>query len=56
MTNKQSHVDRNADITISCTAEGDRCVQSSFDVSDFTTVLLLDMSMTLYCCKKYDSM
>lgn len=28
ITNKQSHVDRNADITISCAAVGDRCDQS----------------------------
>jgi len=26
VTNEQSHVDRNADITVSCAAVGNRCV------------------------------
>jgi len=33
--NMQSHVDRNADITVSCAAVGERCVQSSFTCVSF---------------------
>lgn len=50
ITNKQSHVDRNADITVSCAAVGDRCVKSPFicvSFSFFWHVCLFDVTLLL---------
>ena len=52
VTNDQSHVDRNADITVSCAAVGDRCVQSCFRCVSFCYMFVCLKSLPVYWIEK----